>query len=137
MKLPDVYTDWRIVLGVALLLLGIGNWVVGWEKVQQYAQLAASESKSDPHGQDSYRRFDELGSDPSEALAPLTAEEREVSFARARMDFYNATFMTGRYLVFFGLFLSCIGFLRVISKDTRRTVSRLSLRVKAEEPFSH
>lgn len=135
MKLSDVYTDWRVMFGLALLILGIGNWVVGWEKVQQYAPIAAAESKSDGHGQESYRSFDELGSDPGEALAPLTAEEREVSFARARMDFYHATFMTGRFLVSFGLIFSCIGFLSLIRKETRRAVTRLSLRVKAEEPF--
>jgi multisubunit Na+/H+ antiporter MnhG subunit len=135
MKLPDVYSDWRVVFGLALLVLGIGNWVVGWEKVQLYAQIAATESKSDGHGQESYRSFDELGSDPAGALAPLTAEEREVSFARARMDFYHATFMTGRFLVSFGLLFSCIGFLGLIRKDTSRVVTRLNLRVKAEEPF--
>jgi multisubunit Na+/H+ antiporter MnhG subunit len=136
MKLPEVYSDWRVVFGVALLILGIGNWVVGWEKVQQYAQIAATESKSDGHGQDSYRSFDELGSDPGGALAPLTAEQREVSFARARMDFYHSTFMTGRFLVFFGLLFSCIGFLSLIRKDTRRAVTRLNLHVKAEGPLS-
>ena len=62
MKLPDVYSDWRVVFGLALLILGIGNWVVGWEKAQLYAQLAATESKSDGHGEPSYRSFDELGS---------------------------------------------------------------------------
>jgi hypothetical protein len=135
MKLPDVYSDWRVVFGIALLVLGIGNWVVGWEKVQQYAQIAATESKSDGQGRESYRSFDELGSDPSDALAPLTAEQREVSFARARMDFYHATFMTGRFLVSFGLVFSCIGFLSLIRKDTRRAVTRLNLRVKTEEPL--
>jgi multisubunit Na+/H+ antiporter MnhG subunit len=136
LNLPDVYTDWRVVFGVALLVLGIGNWVVGWEKVQQYAQIAATESKTDSRGEESYHSFDELGSDPDGALAPLTAEQREVSFARARMDFYHATFMTGRFLVSFGLVFSCIGFLSLIRKDTRRAVTRLNLRVKAEEPFS-
>lgn len=135
MKLPDVYTDWRVVFGLALLILGIGNWVVGWEKVQQYEQIAAVESKSNSHGLDSYRSFDELGSDPDDALAPLTAEQREVSYARARMDFYHSTFMTGRFLVLFGLLFSCIGFLGLIRKDTRHAVSRLNLRVKAEEPL--
>src|ERR1700689_422507 len=136
MKLPDVYSDWRVVFGLALLILGIGNWVVGWEKAQLYAQLAATESKSDGHGEPSYRSFDELGSDPSGALAPLTAEEREVSFARARMDFYHATFLTGRILVSFGLLFSCVGFLGLIRNDGSRAVTRLNLRTKAEEPFS-
>jgi len=42
MKIPDVYRDWRIMFGLALMLLGTGNWVVGWEKTQLYGQLIAS-----------------------------------------------------------------------------------------------
>src|SRR5271154_3871182 len=112
MKLPEIYSDWRVVFGVALLILGIGNWVVGWEKAQQYAQIAATEWKG---GDQSYLSFDELvDGDAGGVLAPLTAEQREVSFARARMDFYHATFLTGRVLVVCGLFFACAGFLALI-----------------------
>jgi hypothetical protein len=52
------------------------------------------------------------------------------------MDFYHATFMTGRFLVSFGLIFSCLGFLSLIRRDTRRAVTRLNLRVKTEEPLS-
>ncbi|HTT74788.1 MAG TPA: hypothetical protein VMF50_02280 [Candidatus Binataceae bacterium] len=135
MKLPDVYTDWRVVFGLALLILGIGNWVVGWERTQFYAQAVSTAAETNGYGEESYRRFDELGSDPSDALAPLTAEERKVSYARARMDFYHATFLTGRILVAFGLLFSFIGFLSLIRNDSRRAVRQLNLRVKAEEPF--
>jgi len=34
MKLPDVYTDWKIVIGVALILLGTANWVIGTARTQ-------------------------------------------------------------------------------------------------------
>jgi multisubunit Na+/H+ antiporter MnhG subunit len=135
MKLPDVYSDWRVVFGLALLILGIGNWVVGWEKAQLYGQLAATEWKSGSGGSQAYRSFDELGSDPDGALAPLTAEEREVSYARARMDFYHATFLTGRVLVVIGLIFTFLGFLGLIRNDGRRAVTRLNLRPKAEEPL--
>lgn len=133
MKLPDIYSDWRVVFGLALLILGIGNWVVGWEKAQLYAQIAATEWKS---GSDqNSHSYDELDGDTGGVLAPLTDEQREVSFARARMDFYHATFLTGRVLVVFGLLFACIGFLGLIRNDSRRTVSRVTLRAKAEEPF--
>jgi hypothetical protein len=135
MKLPDAYSDWRVVFGLALLILGIGNWVVGWEKAQLYGQLAATEWKTDGGSSQAYRSYDELGSDPDGALAPLTAEEREVSYARARMDFYHATFLTGRVLVLFGLLFTCLGFLGLIRNDGRRAVTRLNMRAKAEEPF--
>jgi hypothetical protein len=133
MKLPEVYSDWRVVFGLALLLLGVGNWVVGWEKAQLYGQIVASEWKDASSGSEPWRSYDELGSDPNAALAPLTAEQREVSYARARMDFYHATFLTGRVLVLFGLFFTCLGFLHLIRNDSRRAVTRLNLH-KADEP---
>ena len=34
MKLPDIYTDWKIVVGLALVVLGAGNWVLGLERTQ-------------------------------------------------------------------------------------------------------
>jgi len=46
MKLHDLYTDWRIVTGLALAVLGAGNWIIGLERTQQYSQIIAS----DPNG---------------------------------------------------------------------------------------
>src|ERR1700731_1796056 len=40
MKLPDVYTDWRIVAGFALIVLGTVNWVVGRARTQEYSRIA-------------------------------------------------------------------------------------------------
>ncbi|MGA2409514.1 MAG: hypothetical protein ABSG46_03875 [Candidatus Binataceae bacterium] len=134
MKLPEIYSEWRVVFGVALLILGIGNWVVGWEKAQLYGQLASTEWKS---GSDqNSRTYDELDGDTGGVLAPLTDEQREVSYARARMDFYHATFLTGRVLVIFGLLFACAGFLSLIRNDSRRAMTRLNLRVKADGPFT-
>ena len=58
MKLPDAYHDWRVVLGVALILLGSGNWMVGRLRTQQYSQIIASARPASPD--DAYRSFDDL-----------------------------------------------------------------------------
>ena len=134
MKLPDVYTDWRIVAGLALIVLGAVNWEIGRARTQEYSRVVVGHA--DVAADEAYRSFDEL--DPrtdGAVLAPFTNAQRQVSYATARMDFYHATFMTGRFLVSFGLIFSCVGFLSLIRKDTRRAVTRLSLRVKAEEPL--
>jgi hypothetical protein len=134
MKLPDIYSDWRVVFGLALLILGVGNWVVGWEKAQLYAQIAATEWKSG--GDQNSHGYDELDGDTGGVLAPLTDEQRQVSYARARMDFYHATFLTGRVLVVLGLLFACAGFLGLIRSDSQRTVSRVTLRPKTDKPLS-
>ena len=126
MKIPDVYRDWRIMFGLALMLLGAGNWVVGWQKTQFYGQLIASGTR---HSSDSAAPgFDELEAGASDVLKPFTTPEREVSYARARMDFYHATFLTGQVLTVTGLIVMLLGFLSVIRRDARHTVRRITVR---------
>jgi hypothetical protein len=116
-KLRDVYTDWRVVTGLALVLLGAGNWLVGMQRTQLYSRIIAEEAK---HSADNaYLSFDEL--DPGSGgavLEPLTVEQRRVSYATARMDFYHATFLTGQALVIVGLILTLIGFISLIQRDS-------------------
>jgi len=124
MKLPDMYRDWRVLLGFALILLGSGNWLVGRLRTEQYSQLIASEPNTNT-GQ-AYRSFDELNSGAEAVLAPLTAEQRRVSYATARMDFYHATFLTGYALVLVGVLVTCLGFLGLIRTDARRATGRIN-----------
>lgn len=120
MKLPDLYRDWRIVLGVALTALGAGNWFIGFERTHQYSQMIAAL----PHGSSGvdFRSFDELdpASGGAAVLDPLTNEERQVSYETARMDFYHATFLTGQVMVLAGVVLTFIGFIGIIQGDARK-----------------
>jgi hypothetical protein len=126
MKIPDVYRDWRIMFGLALMLLGAGNWVVGWQKTQLYGQLIASGAR---HRADATAPgFDELETGASDVLKPFTTPERQVSYARARMDFYHATFLTGQVITVTGLIVMLLGFLSIIRRDTRRTIRRVAVR---------
>ena len=127
MKLPDAYHDWRVVLGVALILLGSGNWMVGRLRTQQYSQIIASARPASPD--DAYRSFDDLDSTANAVLEPFTDDQRRVSYATARMDFYHATFLTGYVLVMTGLVVTFFGFLGLIRRDTRRVmgVSRTAI----------
>jgi len=126
MKLPDLYRDWRIVLGLALMLLGAGNWVVGRVKAEEYMRIIARQP--DINTDQAYRSFDELDGGATAVLEPFTAEQRRLSYATARMDFYHATFLTGYVLVMAGLVLTCMGFLGVIRRDAHRTMGRISIR---------
>src|SRR5579859_3525380 len=126
MKIPDVYRDWRIMFGLALMLLGAGNWIVGWQKTQLYGQLIASEFRAHPDS--SAHGFDELEADSGDVLRPFTSPAREISYTRARMDFYHATFLTGQVLAVTGLIVMLFGFLSVIRRDARRTLRRVPVR---------
>ncbi|MBF6560924.1 MAG: hypothetical protein IVW56_11575 [Candidatus Binataceae bacterium] len=128
MKIPDVYRDWRIMFGLALIVLGASNWVVGWQKTQQYSQIlaAADTPKADPND----RGFEELGAGTGDVLEPFTSEERRVSYATARMDFYHTTFLIGQVLAVLGVVWTFFGFLSVIRNDARRALHRLPVRTE-------
>jgi hypothetical protein len=126
MKLPDVYTDWRIVGGLALMILGAGNWIIGLHRTRQYSQLIAATAHT-AAGTD-YRSFDELDAGTGVAvLEPLTSEERKVSYATARMDFYHATFLTGQVMAVLGLMVTLWGFMAAIQTDTRNALRRAAI----------
>jgi hypothetical protein len=124
MKMPDIYHNWSAMLGIALILLGSGNWLVGRFNTERYSELIRSAGRTVPD--QAYRSFDELDADAKAVLAPLTAEQRRVSYATARMDFYHATFLTGYVLVLAGLLLTFLGFLDVIRNDARRATARVT-----------
>src|SRR2546426_384789 len=80
MKIPDVYRDWRIMFGLALMLLGAGHWIVGWQKNQLYGRLLAHEGRTRP---DSPRRGFAPRSD-GQADQRLRTREAQSLSARGR-----------------------------------------------------
>ena len=125
MKLPDIYTDWKIVVGLGLIVLGAANWILGVERTQIYSRIIVAHQQPAAAATD-YRSFDELDENAGGAavLAPLTAEQRQASYATARMDFYHAAFLAGRAMVLLGLLITLIGFISVIQQDSRRAFRR-------------
>ena len=126
MKLPDIYADWRIVAGVALIVLGAFNWEIGRDRTQEYSRIVAA--TPDVTADEAYRSFEDL--DPrtdGAVLAPFTDAQRQVSYATARMDFYHATFLTGQALVLAGVVLTLAGFIVLIRRDSRHMHRRMRL----------
>ncbi|MDO8431745.1 MAG: hypothetical protein Q7S58_04965 [Candidatus Binatus sp.] len=125
MKLPDVYTDWKIVVGLALVMLGAGNWAIGLQRTQIYSRMIAARAKAGTVTD--YRSFDELEAGAGGAvLAPFSERGHQTSYATARMDFYHAAFLAGRVMVLSGLMLTLAGFIGVIQRDSRRPFKRPS-----------
>jgi multisubunit Na+/H+ antiporter MnhG subunit len=132
MKLPDVYRDWRAMLGMSLILLGAGNWIVGEFRTEQYSRIIAATRNTS--ADQAYRSFDELEAGADAVLEPFTDAQRRVSYATARMDFYHATFLTGRALVAAGLIVTLFGFLGLIRSDARRAFGRIDARARGPMP---
>jgi hypothetical protein len=123
MKLPDIYTDWKIVVGLGLIMLGAANWIIGIERTQIYSRMIVALQQ--PSSAADYRSFDELDDTEGGAvLAPLTAQQRQASYATARMDFYHAAFLAGRVMLLLGVIVTLLGFISVIQNDSRRAFRR-------------
>ena len=123
MKLPDIYTDWKIVVGLGLIMLGAANWGIGVERTQIYSRMIVAHQQ--PSAATDYRSFDELDAGAGGAvLEPLTAQQRQASYATARMDFYHAAFLAGRVMVLLGVLFTLLGFISVIQQDSRRAFRR-------------
>src|SRR5216684_2968386 len=134
MKLGDVSREWRVMLGLALVLIGVANWLVGRQRTRQYSSIVAAQP--DPSANESYRSFEELDSGVDAVLKPFTDEQRHVSYATARMDFYHATFMTGYAMVIGGLIVTFFGFLGLIRRDALRAGGRVTIRTLGTGPPS-
>lgn len=127
MKPPDIYRDWRVLFGVALIVLGAGNWIVGWQRTQEYETIIAAQAHPPTAASEAVNRaFDELNAADADAavLEPFNREQSRVSYASARMDFYHATFLTGQVLVIIGVALTLLGFIGLIRGDALRTYER-------------
>jgi len=125
MKLPDLYTDWKIVVGLGLIMLGAANWIIGVERTEIYSRMIVAHQQPSAAAATDYRSFDELDAGAGGAvLEPLTAEQRQASYATARMDFYHAAFLAGRAMVLLGLLVTLLGFISVIQQDSRRAFRR-------------
>jgi uncharacterized membrane protein len=123
MKLPDIYTDWKIVVGLGLIMLGAANWIIGVQRTQIYSRMIIAHQQ--PSTATDYRSFDELDAGAGGAvLEPLTAQQRQASYATARMDFYHAAFLAGRVMVLLGVIVTLLGFISVIQQDSRRAFRR-------------
>jgi hypothetical protein len=134
MKLREATGEWRAMLGLALVLIGTANWLVGRYRTEQYGRLVAA-AVPDNSAEQAYRSFDELGAGADAVLEPFTADQRRVSYATARMDFYHATFITGEALVIIGSIMICLGFLSLIRRDASRAAAlRFDLRSLGQGP---
>ena len=123
MKLPDIYTDWKIVVGLGLIVLGAGNWIIGLQRTQLYSRMIVAHQQPSAAAATDYRSFDELD-EGAAVLEPLTAQQRQASYAAARMDFYHAAFLAGRVMVLLGVLFALLGFISVIHQDSRRAFRR-------------
>ncbi len=128
MKPKDIYSSYLLVAGLMLLLLGIGNWVVGAVQITKYQGLLRNTAKTGL--EESYRNFQELDLRKNEEVLQRINKDREKhNTARVKVDFYYVVLGGGRLLFFIGLFLTFFGLIRLIRHDASIKIGRLNSRL--------
>ncbi len=127
MKPKDIYSNYLLVAAMILLILGIGNWIVGAVQVTKYQKMLRNTAKTGL--EDSYRSFQELDHRKNKEVLRRINEGREkYNVARVKVDFYYVVLGGGRVLFFLGLFSSFFVSIRLIRQDTLSKIRRLNSR---------
>jgi len=126
-KIKDIYSSYLLVAALILLILGLGNWIVGAVQVTKFQRLLRNTAKTGL--EDSYRSFQELDLRKNEeVLRRINRDREKYNTARVKVDFYYVVLGGGRLLFFLGLFLTCFGLIRLIRRDTLIKIGRLNSR---------
>ncbi|MFQ5916684.1 MAG: hypothetical protein ACE5I0_02610 [Candidatus Binatia bacterium] len=127
MKIKDIYSSYLLVAALILLILGIGNWIVGAVQITKYQRLLRNTAKTGL--EDSYQSFQELDRRKNEEVLRRINKDREkYNTARVKVDFYYVVLGGGRLLFFLGLFLTFFALIRLIRQDTLIKIGRLNSR---------
>jgi len=127
-KPKDIYSNYLLVAAMILLILGIGNWIVGAVQVTKYQKMLRNTAKTGL--EDSYRSFQELDHRKNKEVLRRINEGREkYNVARVKVDFYYVVLGGGRLLFFLGLFSTFFVSIRLIRQDTLSKIRRLNSRL--------
>lgn len=100
-----LYQSRLLVLAVTLLVLGIGNTIIGTQKLAQYQGIVA-EGRSRGYFPDAVGSTDRI-------LRPLDDEGERYNIGRAKVDLYHVVLSGGLMMIAVGVVLTIIGWLRL------------------------
>jgi hypothetical protein len=100
-----LYQSRLLVLAVTLLVLGIGNTIIGTQKLRQYQAIVA-EGRARGYFPDAATSTDRI-------LRPLDDEGERYNIGRAKVDLYHVVLSGGLLMTAIGLVLTIIAWLRL------------------------
>lgn len=115
-----------------LLLLGIGNWIVGAVQMTKYQGLLHQTAQTGL--EDSYRSFQELDQQKNEEVLRRINEDRErYNASRVKVDFFYVVLSGGRLLFLLGALLTFLALIRLIRQDTLMKIRRLAMHPSGDQ----
>lgn len=120
-----MYSSWLLLSGVICLIMGIGNWTIGAVETSKYQALLFKTARTGL--EENYRNFQELDHQKNEEVLRRINEDREkFNGARVKLNFFYVVLAGGRVLFFLGAALSLIAMVRLIRRDARLKINRLT-----------
>jgi hypothetical protein len=105
--------------------MGIGNWTVGAIETSKYQALLFKTARTGL--EENYRNFQELDHQKNEEVLRRINEDREkFNGARVKLNFFYVVLTGGRVLFFLGAGLSLVAVVRLIRRDARLKIKRLT-----------
>jgi hypothetical protein len=125
MKPRELYSSRLMVVGFVCLVLGIGNWTVGAIETSKYQALLYKTARTGL--EETYRSFQELDHQKNEEVLRRINDDREkFNAARVKLNFFYVVLVGGRLLFLGGALFMLAGFVRLIRRDSRMKLTRLS-----------
>jgi hypothetical protein len=125
MKPRELYSSRLMVVGLVCLVLGIGNWTVGAIETSKYQALLYKTARTGL--EETYRSFQELDHQKNEEVLRRINDDREkFNAARVKLNFFYVVLVGGRLLFLGGALFMLAGFVRLIRRDSRMKLTRLS-----------
>ncbi len=103
------YQSRLLVFAVTLVVLGVGNTVIGSRKLNQYQEIVA-EGRARGYFPDAAGSTDRI-------LRPLDDEGERYNIGRAKIDLYHVVLSGGLLMMAIGVVLTIIAWLRLRLRD--------------------
>src|SRR5262245_49390503 len=100
-----MYQSRLLVLAITLLVLGMGNTIMGIQKLRQYQTIVA-EGRARGYFPDAAGSTDRI-------LRPLDDEGERYNIGRAKVDLYHVVLSGGLVMMAVGVVVTIIGWLRL------------------------
>jgi len=109
MQSRRLYQSRLLVLSITLLVLGIGNTIIGMQKLRQYQTIVA-EGRARGY-------FPDAAGSKDRILRPLDDEGERYNIGRAKIDLYQVVLSGGLIMMAVGVILCLIAWLRLRLRD--------------------
>jgi hypothetical protein len=125
MQAREVYSDYVLIAGLLMLLLGLGNWIVGTMESSRFEGIVHRTAQTGL--EEKYSLFRQLDQQKNEEVLRRITEDREkFNAARVKLEFFYVVLGGGQLLFFSGLVVTSFALLRIIRRDGIAKVSQLA-----------